>query len=250
MSRGARPSLVGALQSRDCLHGTSCVSFSLPDWGPATVGTETSPRADLSPPAPSVTPSHITAMERNNKFPSQWISSSERWSFWRLTKFKMDQFGMDLGQLGHGEIAMDLSDETLLDDKFSPRRTRSGRVYDSSTRRTRHRGRETEQSPRSRNSSGQSGTGSETEQEPGEEFLHLPGQYFQSHTRITSRRLDLSEDQELPISSFLLDDILSPKKFKVDGQIYLSACLHYWSHKLREMSSLYNFVAKIVPVKT
>ena len=134
----------------------------------------------------------------------------------------MDQFGIELG---HGEIAMDFSDETLLDDKFSPRRTRSGRVYDSSMKRTRHRQREESlQSPRSRNSSGQSGTGSEIDQE---DWL---APYFQPHTRLTSRRLELGEenkDQELPISSFLLDDILSPKKFKVGGRIYLGACLHH-----------------------
>ena len=87
-------------------------------------------------------------------------------------------------ELEHGEIAMDLSEETLLDDKFSPRRTRSGRVFDSNMKRRRHRDRESHQSPRSRNSSGQSGTGSvgdssEIDQEPSDEYLHLP--YFQPH---------------------------------------------------------------------
>ena len=141
----------------------------------------------------------------------------------------MDQFGMELG---HGEIAMDLSDETLLGDKFSPRRTRSGRVYeyDSNTKRRRDR-RGSQQSPRSRNSSGQSGgsVGDSSDQDQSEEYFHLTSSYFQSNTRPPSRRLDLGElssetkDQELPISSFL-DDILSPKKFKVkDGHIYPGA---------------------------
>ena len=134
------------------------------------------------------------------------------------------------GELGHGEIAMDFSDETLLGDKFSPRRTRSGRVYDSSSKRRRDR-RGSQQSPRSRNSSGQSAgsVGDSSDQEQSEEYFHLNSSYFQSNTRPPSRRLDLSEskDQELPISSFL-DDILSPKKFKVkDGHIYLSACLQH-----------------------
>ena len=136
-----------------------------------------------------------------------------------LTVDKMDQFGMELG---HGEIAMDLSDETLLADKFSPRRTRSGRVYDCSRARRRER-RGSQQSPRSRNSSGQSGgsVGDSSDQEHSDEYFHLTtSSYFQSNTKPPSRRLDLSEltcetkDQELPISSFL-DDILSPKKFKV-----------------------------------
>ena len=148
-----------------------------------------------------------------------------------LTVGKMDQFGMELG---HGEIAMDFSDETLLADKFSPRRTRSGRVYDSSTKRRRER-RSSQQSPRSRNSSGQSAgsVGDSSDQEHSDEYFHLSGSYFQSNPKPPSRRLDLSElssetkDQELPISSFL-DDILSPKKFKVkDGQIYLHACLRH-----------------------
>ena len=139
----------------------------------------------------------------------------------------MDQFGMELG---HGEIAMDLSDETLLADKFSPRRTRSGRVYDSSSKRRRDR-RGSQQSPRSRNSSGQSAgsVGDSSDQEQSEEYFNLNSSYFQSNTRPPSRRLDLSgsKDQELPISSFL-DDILSPKKFKVrDGHIYLRACLQH-----------------------
>ena len=159
-----------------------------------------------------------------------------------LTVDKMDQFGMELG---HGEIPMDFSDETLLADKFSPRRTRSGRVYDCSSKRRRQRGERggshSQQSPRSRNSSGQSGGsgGDSSDQEVehhsehSEEYFHLSADYFQSNTKPPSRRLDLSElssetkDQELPISSFL-DDILSPKKFKVkDGQIYLCACLQH-----------------------
>ena len=148
-----------------------------------------------------------------------------------LTVDKMDQFGLELG---HGEIAMDLSDETLLADKFSPRRTRSGRVYDSSSKRRRDR-RGSQQSPRSRNSSGQSAgsVGDSSDQDQSDEYFHLTSSYFQSNTRPPSRRLDLSElssetkDQELPISSFL-DDILSPKKFKVkDGEIYLCACLQH-----------------------
>ena len=110
----------------------------------------------------------------------------------------------------------------------------------------------------SRNSSGQSAgsVGDSSDQEHSDEYFHLSASYFQSNPKPPSRRLDLSElssetkDQELPISSFL-DDILSPKKFKVkDEQIYLSACLRHWRHKLQETSSLYNFVAKIDRVKT
>ena len=137
-------------------------------------------------------------------------------------------------ELGHGEIAMDLSEQTLLGDKFSPRRTRSGRVYDSSTKRRGDR-RSSQQSPRSRNSSGQSAgsVGDSSDQEQSDEYFHLSSNYFQSNTKPPSRRLDLSElsseskDQELPISSFL-DDILSAKKFKVkDGEIYPSTCLQH-----------------------
>ena len=43
----------------------------------------------------------------------------------------MDQFTLDLD---HGEMPMDLSDASfnISDEKYSPRRTRSGKVFDDS----------------------------------------------------------------------------------------------------------------------
>ena len=76
----------------------------------------------------------------------------------------MDQFGIELD---HGEIALDLTEN---EDKFSPRRTRSGRVFETKSARRRHR-HSAQESDRSRNSSGQSGTGSLDDSSENDECL-------------------------------------------------------------------------------
>ena len=69
----------------------------------------------------------------------------------------MDQFTLDLD---HGEMPMDLSDASfnISDEKYSPRRTRSGKVFDDSKmtrhQRDRRRSQQSQRSERSRNSSG------------------------------------------------------------------------------------------------
>ena len=78
----------------------------------------------------------------------------------------MDQFGIELD---HGEIALDLTEN---EDKFSPRRTRSGRVFETKSARRRRRHRHSAQeSDRSRNSSGQSGSGSLDDSSENDESL-------------------------------------------------------------------------------
>ena len=125
----------------------------------------------------------------------------------------MDQFGMELGD--HGEIALDLTEG--VHDKFSPRRTRSGRVLDSKLTRR-------QEAARSRNSSGQSGTGSAEEDCSSETDTECPNSEgdietaFSCYLKRDPRcRLDLSENsQEIPLTSpFLFENLLSPKKFKV-----------------------------------
>ena len=138
----------------------------------------------------------------------------------------MDQFGIELG---HGEIALDLSDAIgVSDEKFSPRRTRSGRVYDSKlTERIRHR-RRSQQSHRSRNSSGQSGTGSVDDSSENDDCLpdlncDRETSKVYSYLKKSPRcRLDLSDNncQEIPISpssAFVFENLLSPKKLQVKG---------------------------------
>ena len=138
----------------------------------------------------------------------------------------MDQFGIELG---HGEIALDLSDAIgVTDEKFSPRRTRSGRVYDSKlTERIRHR-RRSQQSHRSRNSSGQSGTGSVDDSSENDDCLpdlncDRETSKVYSYLKKSPRcRLDLSDNncQEIPISpssAFVFENLLSPKKLQVKG---------------------------------
>ena len=132
----------------------------------------------------------------------------------------MDQSGIELD---HGEIALDLREN---EDKFSPRRTRSGRVFEtkSSRRRQRHSAQE---SDRSRNSSGQSGTGSlddssENDESLGEMNSEGDPEYSEvfSYLKRNPRcRLNLSESsQEIPItsSSFMFDGLVSPRKINFE----------------------------------
>ena len=140
----------------------------------------------------------------------------------------MEQFGLELG---HGEIALDLSDAIgVSDEKFSPRRTRSGRVYDTKlTERIRHR-RRSQQSHRSRNSSGQSGTGSVDDSSENDDCLQdLNCDRETSYLKRSPRcRLDLSDNcQEIPISpssSFVFENLLSPKKFQVNNGSICRLC--------------------------
>ena len=119
----------------------------------------------------------------------------------------MDQFGMELGE-HNGEIALDLTEG--VHDKFSPRRTRSGRVLDSKLTRR-------QEAARSRNSSGQSGTGSAEEDCSDTSEGDIETAFSCYLKRDPRCRLDLSENsQEIPLTSpFLFENLLSPKKFKV-----------------------------------
>ena len=131
----------------------------------------------------------------------------------------MDQFGIELD---HGEIALDLTEN---EDKFSPRRTRSGRVFETKSARRRRRHRHSAQeSDRSRNSSGQSGSGSLDDSSENDESLgemnsegdqQEYSEVFSYLKRNPRCRLNLSESsQEIPItsSSFVFDGLLSPRK--------------------------------------
>ena len=133
---------------------------------------------------------------------------------------EMDQFGMELE---HGEIALDLTES---EDRFSPRRTRSGRVFESESAR-RHKRRSAQESERSRNSSGQSGTGSLDDSSENEECLgemNSEGdpeysEVFSYLKRNPRCRLNLSESsQEIPItsSSFMFDGLVSPRKINFE----------------------------------
>ena len=132
---------------------------------------------------------------------------------------EIDQFGIELD---HGEIALDLTEN---EDKFSPRRTRSGRVFETKSARRRRRHRHSAQeSDRSRNSSGQSGTGSLDDSSENDESLgemnsegdqQEYSEVFSYLKRNPRCRLNLSESsQEIPItsSSFVFDGLLSPRK--------------------------------------
>ena len=133
----------------------------------------------------------------------------------------MDQFGIELD---HGEIALDLTENNA--DKFSPRRTRSGRVFETKSSRRRRQRHTAQESDRSRNSSGQSGTGSlDDSSENDESEMNSEGDQHQEYSGVFSYlkrnprcRLNLSESsQEVPItssssSSFMFDGLLSPRK--------------------------------------
>ena len=141
----------------------------------------------------------------------------------------MEQFGIELD---HGEIALDLTEN---EDKFSPRRTRSGRVFETKSSRRRHQRHSTQESDRSRNSSGQSGTGSLDDSSENDECLgemnsegdHQEYSEVFSYLKRNPRcRLNLSESsQEIPItsSSFVFDGLLSPRKHHFE----VSTCSNY-----------------------
>ena len=127
----------------------------------------------------------------------------------------MDQFEIELE---HGEIALDLTDadnEQADAERFSPRHTRSGRVYDSSCLKTLRQRRRSQESFRSRNSSGQSAGGSsDINCEYEETALSL-----NMNTKLRCR-LDLSDHERSeeiaisPSSAFIYDSLLSPKKYQ------------------------------------
>ena len=138
----------------------------------------------------------------------------------------MDQFGMDLG---HGEIGQNYLTDAQADEKFSPRRTRSGRVFDSNCLKTLRQRRRSQDSFRSRNSSGQSGTGSSedaSEQDDCINDINCHDNYEEVLSCLNRNprcRLDLC--QEIPISppsAFMFDEhLLSPKKYQ---QVRLNFC--------------------------
>ena len=131
----------------------------------------------------------------------------------------MDQFGIELD---HGEMALDLTENN--EDKFSPRRTRSGRVFETKSSRRRRQRHTAQDSDRSRNSSGQSGSGSLDDSSENDEIeMNSEGDQqeysgvFSYLKRNPRCRLNLSESsQEVPItsssSSFMFDGLLSPRK--------------------------------------
>ena len=130
----------------------------------------------------------------------------------------MEQFGIELD---HGEMALDLTENN--EDKFSPRRTRSGRVFETKSARRRRQRHTAQDSDRSRNSSGQSGSGSLDDSSENDEIeMNSEGDQqeysgvFSYLKRNPRCRLNLSESsQEVPItssSSFMFDGLLSPRK--------------------------------------
>ena len=119
----------------------------------------------------------------------------------------------------HGEIRLYCSEP--VGNKFSPKRTRSGRVFDSKLCDTKLR-RRSQQSDRSRNSSGQSGASGSVEDFSENDDCET-GSYTQVLTYLNRNprcRLDLSDTnfQEIPISppqAFNFENLFSPKKIEV-----------------------------------
>ena len=120
--------------------------------------------------------------------------------------------------LEHGEIGLECLTDAHADEKFSPRRTRSGRVYDSNCCKTLRR--RSQDSFRSRNSSGQSATGSSEDASEQDDCINDDNyEEVLSCLNRNQRCLDSSEMnyQEIPISppsAFTFDEhLLSPKKY-------------------------------------
>merc|ERR1719350_596021 len=123
----------------------------------------------------------------------------------------LHQFDLELDSV---EMAMDLS-EVIIQDKFSPCRTRSGRVYESGVKKRRLRlaSKRSKKPMRSRTHSGQSGTGS---------------------------LADCSENESETSNSEYTEDLNIPVNFALDR---LNACLSQAPPPLKErpvpMSRLY-----------
>jgi len=158
----------------------------------------------------------------------------------------LQQFDMELDSV---ELAMDLSEE-MMHDKFSPCRTRSGRVYESGVKKRRLRlaSKRSKKTMRSRTHSGQSGTGSladcsenESETSNSEYTEDIAGpvhcaldrldvclseappplNYMKAPMSRLYQARDKSDNHDIPsspISSCMVDDRLSPIKHSNFGK--------------------------------
>ena len=150
----------------------------------------------------------------------------------------LHQFDLELDSV---EMAMDLTEE-IIQDKFSPCRTRSGRVYESvvKKRRLRLASKRSKRPMRSRTHSGQSGTGSladcsenESETSNSEYTEDLAGPVHcalvpppLNKMKAPMSRLYQARDNcdnhdipSSPISSCMVDDRLSPIKHATYGRV-------------------------------
>ena len=163
----------------------------------------------------------------------------------------LHQFDLELDSV---EMAMDLS-EVMMQDKFSPCRTRSGRVYESGVKKRRLRlaSKRSKKPMRSRTHSGQSGTGSladcsenesETSNSEYTEDLNIPVHCALDrldvcqaevppplrHTKVPMSRLyqarEKSDHHDIPSSpiSFMVEDRLSPIKNPNYGKVSRLNC--------------------------
>ena len=150
---------------------------------------------------------------------------------------ELHQFDLELDSI---DLSLDISEELMKDDKFSPCRTRSGVVYESGLKRRKillsSRGRK-KPNTRSRTSSGQSGAGSMADCSGNDsDISNIMEDLAEAEERLSlppplnyvNQRFDLPREPphqhdipSSPISSFMPEDRLSPLK-----QSAVSTTLH------------------------